>query len=93
MIAEHDLYLDEAKQKVIVVKEGEDVPVEAAFVLIGKGGTVPPLYADMVKALDEPVVEPVVQVVPELPPLSLPPAVPEPVLEPKPAKSKAEKSE
>ena len=55
MIAEHDLYLDESGQKVIVVKQGEEVPKEAAFVLAGRGGTIPARYADMVKAFDAPV--------------------------------------
>lgn len=54
MIAEHDLYLDESGTKVIVVKQGEEVPREAATVLAGKGGTIPTRYADMLKALDAP---------------------------------------
>jgi len=54
MIAEHDLYLDESGTKVIVVKDGEEVPKEAATVLAGKGGTIPARYADMLKALDAP---------------------------------------
>lgn len=52
MIAEHDLYLDESQQKVIVVKEGEEVPKEAAFVLAGRGGTIPSRYADLLKQLE-----------------------------------------
>lgn len=55
MVAEHDLYLDGSMAKIIVVKEGEEVPAEAAFVLAGKGGTVPVRYAEMLKALDAPV--------------------------------------
>ena len=55
MIAEHDLYLDESGTKVIVVKQGEEVPKEAATVLAGKGGTIPVKYAEMLKALDAPV--------------------------------------
>lgn len=57
MVAEEDLYLDESQTKVIVVKQGEEVPKEAAFVLAGKGGTIPPRYADMLKALDTPEVK------------------------------------
>lgn len=54
LIAEHDLYVDETGKKVIVVKDGEEVPREAATVLAGKGGTVPAKYADMLKALEGP---------------------------------------
>jgi len=53
LIAEHDLYLDASGQKVIVVRAGEEVPAEAATVLAGKGGTIPPQYADLVRQLDE----------------------------------------
>lgn len=52
MIAEEDLYLDESGTKIIVVKRGEEVPKEAAFVLAGRGGTIPTKYADILKALD-----------------------------------------
>lgn len=62
MVAEHDLYLDEAQQRVIVVKAGEEVPKEAAFVLAGKGGTIPTRYAEMLKALDAEVKGEVVEV-------------------------------
>lgn len=52
LIAEHDLYLDESQTRVIVVKDGEEVPKEAAFVLAGKGGTIPARYADLLKQLE-----------------------------------------
>ena len=55
MIAEEDLYLNEDQTKVIVVKRGEEVPKEAAFVLAGRGGTIPVRYAEMLKTLDAPV--------------------------------------
>jgi len=55
VIAKEDLYLDESQTKIIVVKQGEEVPKEAAFVLAGRGGTIPTRYADMVKAFDAPV--------------------------------------
>ena len=54
MVAQEDLYLDESMTKVIVVKHGEEVPKEAAFVLAGRGGTIPVKYAEMLKALDAP---------------------------------------
>jgi len=54
MVAEEDLYLDESQTKIIVVKKGEEVPKEAAFVLAGKGGTIPVKYAEMLKTLDAP---------------------------------------
>lgn len=54
LIAEHDLYLDETRQRVIVVQAGEEVPKDAAFVLAGKGGIIPPRYADMLKAIEGP---------------------------------------
>ena len=54
MIAEEDLYLNEDQTRVIVVKRGEEVPKEAAFVLAGKGGTIPVKYAEMLKTLDAP---------------------------------------
>lgn len=53
-IAQEDLYLDESQTKIIVVKDGEEVPREAAFVLAAKGGTVPTRYVDMLKALETP---------------------------------------
>ena len=55
MIAEEDLYLNEDQTKVIVVKRGEEVPKDAAFVLAGRGGTIPVRYAEMLKTLDAPV--------------------------------------
>lgn len=67
MIAEHDLYLDESGKKIIVVKEGEEVPREAATVLAGKGGTIPTRYADLLKSLDTEVKEEV-KVEPEVKP-------------------------
>lgn len=54
MIAEEDLYLDESMTRIIVVKSGDKVPKDAAFVLAGKGGTIPTRYADMLKTLDAP---------------------------------------
>jgi hypothetical protein len=81
MIAEHDLYLDESGQKVIVVKQGEEVPKEAATVLTGKGGTIPTRYADLLKSLDTEVKEEV-KVEPEVKP-----PTPEPEVK---AKSKTE---
>lgn len=53
-IAQEDLYLDESQTKIIVVKDGEEVPKEAAFVLAAKGGTIPTRYTDMLKALETP---------------------------------------
>jgi len=55
MVAQEDLYLNEDQTRVIVVKKGEEVPKEAAFVLAGRGGTIPVKYAEMLKALDAPV--------------------------------------
>ena len=55
MVAQEDLYLNEDQTNVIVVKRGEEVPKEAAFVLAGRGGTIPVKYAEMLKALDAPV--------------------------------------
>ena len=73
LIAEHDLYLNESQTKVIVVRDGETVPKEAAFVLAGKGGTIPARYAEMLKALEAPTEEkneePTVQVEHEIKPL------------------------
>lgn len=81
MVAEHDLYLDDSGKRIIVVKDGEEVPKEAAFVLAGKGGTIPTRYAEMLKALDAEVKgEAKVKIEPETKP---------PAPEPKP-KSKAE---
>lgn len=57
LVAEHDLYLDQAMTKVIVVKVGEDVPKEAAFVLTGKGGTIPPRYVKLLEKLEAKVEE------------------------------------
>lgn len=54
MVAQEDLYLNEAQTEIIVVKQGEEVPAEAAFVLAGKGGTIPTRYAEMLKSLDAP---------------------------------------
>jgi hypothetical protein len=54
MEAQEDLYLNEAQTEIIVVKQGEEVPKEAAFVLAGRGGTIPARYAEMLKALDAP---------------------------------------
>ena len=86
LIAEHDLYLDESGQKIIVVKDGEVVPPEAAVVLAGKGGTIPTRYAKMLDELDKPEE---VKVEPEAKPaLEL---APEPKPEPPPAKSKPTK--
>ena len=83
MIAEHDLYLDESGKKIIVVKQGEEVPKEAATVLAGKGGTIPTRYADLLKSLDAPAeVKEEAKVEPEVKP-------PAPESEAK-AKSKAE---
>ena len=53
MIAKEDLYLNEDQTKVIVVKRGEEVPKEAAFVLAGRGGTIPVRYAEMLNAFVE----------------------------------------
>lgn len=81
MVAEHDLYLDDSGKRIIVVRDGEEVPKEAAFVLAGKGGTIPTRYAEMLKALDAEVKgEAKVKIEPETKP---------PAPEPKP-KSKAE---
>lgn len=54
MVAQEDLYLDESMTRIIVVKSGDEVPKDAAFVLAGKGGTIPTRYADMLKTLDAP---------------------------------------
>ncbi|HTG95698.1 MAG TPA: hypothetical protein VL866_24060 [Pyrinomonadaceae bacterium] len=55
MVAQEDLYLNEDQTEIIVVKQGEEVPKEAAFVLAGRGGTIPVRYAEMLKTLDAPV--------------------------------------
>lgn len=85
MIAEHDLYLDESGQKVIVVKAGEEVPKEAATVLAGKGGTIPARFAKLLEQMDAPVeVAPEPQVAPE-------PAPPIAEVTPEPSKPKGKK--
>lgn len=48
VVAEEDMYLDETGKKVIIVKQGEDVPAEAATVLAMRGGRVPARYAKLV---------------------------------------------
>lgn len=48
VVAEEDMYLDESGRKVIVVKEGGEVPKEAASVLAMRGGRVPARYAKLV---------------------------------------------
>lgn len=50
VVAEEDMYLDESGSKVIVVKQGEVVPAEAASVLAMRGGRVPARYAKLVDA-------------------------------------------
>lgn len=55
MVAQEDLYLNEDQTQIIIVKQGEEVPKEAAFVLAGRGGTIPVKYADMLKSLDAPI--------------------------------------
>ena len=78
LVAEHDLYLEETGQKVIVVKAGEEVPKEAALVLAGKGGTIPPRYADMLRAMDKvPESEPLAEVKAEVKPEPAPEPSPE----------------
>lgn len=48
VVASEDMYLDNSG-KVLVVKEGEPVPAEAASVLAMRGGRVPARYAKMVE--------------------------------------------
>lgn len=48
VVSTEDLYLDEAG-KLIVVKEGEEVPREAASVLAMRGGRVPARYAKLIE--------------------------------------------
>lgn len=57
MFADQDLYLDESRQKVIVVETGQDPPPEAAFVLAMKGSWVPKEHEELVKGLTEPKAE------------------------------------
>lgn len=87
LIAEHDLYLDESQTRIIVVKDGEEVPKEAAFILAGKGGTIPTRYAEMLKTLDAPPEVKVEAQEAKVKPEPLPPP-PEVKPEPKAAKSK-----
>jgi hypothetical protein len=91
MVAQEDLYLNEDQTNVIVVKRGEEVPKEAAFVLAGRGGTIPVKYAEMLKALDAPaeVKDEVkeVKVEPETKPTA-PDAEPKVKSKPEPAKPK-----
>lgn len=49
VVASEDMYLDESHSKVIVVKQGEQVPPEASSVLAMRGGRVPARYAKMVE--------------------------------------------
>lgn len=86
LIAEHDLYLDADKTKVLVVKDGEEVPTEAAFILAGKGSGIPPMYIDLLEAMET--LEP--EVVDEV---ETPQPLPQAPVEPEPAqvKSKARK--
>lgn len=100
MVAECDLYLDQTMTKVITVKDGDSVPKEAAFVLAGKGGTIPARYKALVEGLETAAVDktkPKAEPAPEPPkPLPQVPLEPEaevapeapPTPEPKPAKSK-----
>lgn len=89
LIAERDLYLDESGQKVIVVKDGEVVPPEAAVVLAGKGGTIPTRYAKLLEQVEAaPEVVPEVQPEPE-PSKPEPAPAPEPAPKPKPVKTKS----
>lgn len=53
LVAEHDLYFDGSKEKVLVVEEGQPVPDDAAFVLAMKGSRVPPQHVELVKRLGE----------------------------------------
>lgn len=86
LIAEHDLYLDESGQKVIVVKDGEEVPKEAAVVLAGKGGTIPTRFAKLLEQLDKPEeVEVKTEAAPQVMPQPEPPKV---EVKPKVAKPK-----
>lgn len=94
LVAEHDLYFNESKEKVLVVEEGQPVPTDAAFVLAMKGSRVPPRHVDLVKKLGEaeksqeqPEVKPEPQVAPEQPVAP----VAEVQTEPKPAKSESRK--
>jgi hypothetical protein len=48
VVSTEDLYLDNSG-KVLVVKEGKEVPKEAASVLAMRGGRVPARYAKMVE--------------------------------------------
>lgn len=102
MVAECDLYLDQTMTKVITVKDGDSVPKEAAFVLAGKGGTIPARYKALVEGLEtaevdkaKPKAEPAPEPAKPLPQVPLEPeaeVAPEPEAqpapEPKPAKSK-----
>lgn len=47
VVAEEDMYLDDAG-KLIIVKQGEQVPSKAASVLAMRGGRVPARYAKLV---------------------------------------------
>lgn len=96
LVAQEDLYLDESQSRVIVVKQGEEVPKEAAFVLAGRGGTIPARYEKLLKSLDQPEVKgeakaAEVKVQPEAKPTEAKvrpepkPAKPEPVKENSPA--------
>lgn len=49
VVSSEDLYLDDSGQKVIVVKEGAEVPKEASSVLAMRGGRVPARYARLVE--------------------------------------------
>lgn len=53
LVAEHDLYFDESKEKVLVVEEGQPVPTDAAFVLAMRGSRVPQQHVELVKKLGE----------------------------------------
>lgn len=90
LIAEHDLYLNADKSKVLVVKDGEEVPSEAAFVLAGKGGMIPPMYAGLLEALEAEVPEPEAKVAPESEPLPQAVAA-EPEVKPQPKLAKPTK--
>lgn len=48
VVSSEDLYLDDAG-KLIIVKEGEEVPKEAASVLAMRGGRVPARYMKIVE--------------------------------------------
>lgn len=95
LVAQEDLYLDESQSRVIVVKQGEEVPKEAAFVLAGRGGTIPARYEKLLKSLEPEVKREAktaeVKVQPEAKPTEVKvkpepkPAKPEPVKENSPA--------